>query len=138
MSIKVSLRGGQQLERKLKRLANQKAVANEALGDWAKDEAKMLRERRYPPERPRQIYIRTGQLGRKWKAEKIRAGAWAIVNAARQRLKFYAPWVVGDPKGKRQARIHRRRWWVAREEIEAALPRLTKQYDRIARRIINR
>lgn len=72
----------------------------------------------YPPQRPKQRYKRTGRLGARWKSAGTPDGA-RIYNE-----QPYAGYVVGDASGKGQAWMHAGRWWLARDVVEAARPKL--------------
>lgn len=67
---------------------------------------------RYPPPRPRQRYIRTGQLRGKLAIIRVSPTRHAIVNTT-----SYARWVHGPP----QAWYHRNRWVHVDEAREAAV-----------------
>ena len=86
---------------------------------WAAQRmATQLQAKPYPPERPRQRYVRTGQLGRSWGARRSPGGATIFNNRP------YARYVVGDDKGKGQAWMHAGRWWLAADVIRDERPTL--------------
>lgn len=93
----------------------------------------------YPPERRGQRYIRTGKLGRGWRITRTQTG-WRLSNRARSKYgrKAYGAYVVGDAEGKRQAKVHVRRWRVMRRELDkrkrSAIQRINRQLAHYARR----
>ena len=72
-----------------------------------------------PAERPGQTYIRTGRLSRGWKIQRIGAIGYKILNQAAFRGRRYAKYVVGSATGEKQARIHRGRWPLFRNVVDA-------------------
>lgn len=103
-------------------------LTDPVMRNWTTAQASALQSRPYAPKLPNQKYKRTGELGRRWEASQVKSGTWAIINRAKQpRGKPYARYVVGDTKGQRQARIHRGRWWVAREVLEGETRTLTSR-----------
>ena len=95
-----------------------------AIGEFAKRTRARLRSTKYPPKRPNQRYKRTGRLGRSWKASRLKPAVWAIDNTASVKSRPYAMYVVGPRSGaigKRQAWMHKGRWWVAEEEVEKSV-----------------
>lgn len=116
----------------------QKAVANTLRGaaasmprqvanttyDWAQTHVmRHLSVKPYPAARPGQRYKRTGRLGRGWRSG-VRGRAVYIENVTP-----YAGYVVGDGKGKRQAWMHRGRWYVMRAEVERQRPQLNRMMN---------
>lgn len=96
------------------------------LADWLKKERLKLARTPYPPELPGQRYRRTGVFGASWRARVFRDGG-QLINIAR-----YASDVTGSPdapSGERQAKIHQGRWWIAKEEVEADLPKLVASLE---------
>lgn len=94
------------------------------LGIWADDERSMLEKEPYPPERSGQRYIRTGRLGHSWRNQRPRKMVRVITNrASTARSGFYGGYVVGQ----QQAYMHRNRWYIASELVEADLPKLIKR-----------
>jgi len=93
--------------------------------DWAQRHVvRHLVVKPYPPKRPGQKYKRTYRLQARWHAE---PQGNSVLIANRQP---YAGYVVGDGKGKRQARVHQGRWWLAADVIKAARPELKKAVNR--------
>ena len=94
------------------------------LGGWADDERNMLEKTPYPPERSGQRYIRTGRLGRSYRVQKPRRMVRVITNrASTARSGFYGGYVISQ----QQARVHRGRWYIMADLIEADLPKLYKK-----------
>lgn len=83
----------------------------------------------YPPMRPNQRYRRTWRLQARWKSEATDGGA-RIYNE-----QPYAGYVVGDEAGRNQAWMHAGRWWLARDVVAEAQPKLrdmlVREMDRI-------
>lgn len=87
--------------------------------DWAqRDVVRHLVVKPYPAARPGQRYKRTHRLQSGWAAEPTADGA-RIYNK-----QPYAGYVVGDADGKGQAWMHAGRWWLARDAVTAAKPKL--------------
>ena len=119
MTLSFEFRGINRIRNNLRTLAAlNRTILQPGLRAWAQAVRKKLKGKPYPPQRPGQTYIRTGNLASRWAAEPIGAGAVAIVNRA-----DYAGWVVGDE----QAGVHQGRWWQARPIIEEDIPNLTRQ-----------
>lgn len=98
------------------------------VGRWAKDTRSALKSEPYPPMRPNQKYVRTGQLANRWATKKRGPSRWAIVNnATGKRGQQYPTYVVGDATGGGQAWMHRGRWWKARVKIEDRMPMLKQE-----------
>ena len=89
----------------------------------AKTQAAMLRNKPYPPERPNQKYVRTGELGRRWRAQHQGRGRWAIIN---RRPK--AVWVI--KQGMQNRKYHLGRWWTMEDTLAKTMPQLTKNLSR--------
>ena len=70
--------------------------------------------KQYPPERPNQVYVRTGRFGRSWKYLALGNSAHMIRNNATFEGITYASFVVGNGNGGGQAKIHEGRWWLAK------------------------
>lgn len=78
----------------------------------------------YPSERPGQKYRRTGRLFRSWKIDKSE-DRYTIENTARgKRGRNYSHYVVGDAYGTGQAWMHRGRWVLFRNVVDAELQKL--------------
>src|SRR5205823_1294319 len=87
------------------------------------------RLRAYPPERPGQTYVRTGDLGRAWAVSIDARGTNLFQDRVSAELhnevtgpsgRSYAAWVQGDPKdgGPSQVPIHQGRWTTTREALD--------------------
>ena len=91
--------------------------------------------KRYPPRLPNQKYKRTKTFLYSVKVTKAQrtsgGGHWvrtaALETDAVQKGRRYSMYVTGDSKGRNQARIHQRRWKVARTEVRRAIRVMTKQ-----------
>lgn len=95
---------------------------NDVMRKWAEDARMFLKRTPYPPVPANSRYKRTGRLASSWKKEQVKPGVWALTNnATGPKGQFYARYVVGEesgPKNKRQAWMHKNRWWRADEVIE--------------------
>jgi len=91
------------------------SLSDSLVGELVEAEPERLRQEPYPPELPGQRYERTGVLAYSWEQSKVGTGEWEIINAATQRGREYAEYVVGEPED--QADIHRGRWWTGREKL---------------------
>lgn len=93
----------------------------------------------YPPERPNQLYVRTGNLGASWRVERTEDG-YTIRNDARRKGRRYARYVVGDAYGLGQAWMHAGRWPVFRNVVEAEIDKMPQEIaneiDLVARRVL--
>jgi len=74
----------------------------------------VARGKRYPPERPNQQYVRTGDLGRSWHIRTLSDGVLIYndaIDTRRRGAKFYANYVFGfDDDGTGQSIWHQGRW----------------------------
>ncbi len=73
----------------------------------------------YPPERPGQDYVRTFKLRRGWKIESAGPSGYKISNRARFRGRSYVKYVVGTAAGTMQAWMHKGRWPLFRNVVDA-------------------
>lgn len=141
--LKITLRGYNRVENKLRRLASQYPEAIDgAVGGWTKEQRKALKAYGYPPQRnapqpfksdrQRRFFFaaladgrisvphrRTGRLANSWRAEKEGEARWALVNSAR-----HAPLTIG--KGT-QAGYHKGHWWVAQDVVQEGAGELTRR-----------
>lgn len=88
-----------------------------------------LQRKPYPPERPRQTYVRTGKLGRGWNVRPTTGGATIFNN--RPGVIF----ATGDGQGGGQAWMHVGRWWraadIIRNERKTLGPMLVKRLNKM-------
>jgi len=103
---------------------------NEVMRRWAENTRMFLKRTAYPAKPANSRYTRTGRLASSWKKQEVKPAVWAITNDAKgPRGGFYARYVVGEKDGpgdKRQAWMHRNRWWNADEVIQSRhIPELT-------------
>jgi hypothetical protein len=89
-------------------------------------------EQAYPPERPNQTYVRTGNFFSHWEIKEITEGkksiGYMIENRARnKRGREYGRFVVGDAYGASQAWMHRGRWSLLRDVIDEQVKKLPPQ-----------
>jgi hypothetical protein len=90
-------------------------VMDEISYRWAQNVRAKLKSTPYPPKRPGQRYVRTGRLANSWRAERLGKGRALIANSA-----GYSGYVVG----KKQAWMHRGRWWLGRNVLMESAPEL--------------
>ena len=90
-------------------------VMDEISYRWAQNVRAKLKSTPYPPKRPGQRYVRTGRLANSWRAERKGKGRAGIINSA-----SYSGYVVG----KKQAWMHRGRWWLGRNVLMESAPEL--------------
>lgn len=94
----------------------------------------------YPPERPGQTYVRTGNLGFSWDVKRLDSG-YQITNDAKNKYgDYYAQYVVGNAYGLNQAWMHEGRWQLFRDVVEAEIANLPQaiadEIDMVARRTL--
>jgi len=131
--FRLEIKGVNRVGNKMRKLASfHPEITNPVGKQWAQNKSKQLRKKAYPAERPGQRYIRTGRLGKGWRAMNPKPGQWSILNTTK-----YASFVVGDTTGKGQAWMHRGRWWTARKEIEKSTPTLTQALAEALQELIN-
>jgi len=86
----------------------------------------------YPRKRPRQTYVRTGNLFSHWQIKELKEkgqNGYSIDNRARSpkgRRREYARFVVGSATGKGQAWMHRGRWQLLRDVVDEEVKKLPK------------
>ena len=121
----IKIEGFEQLQAKLAQMrALERVVINPTLKKWGQATRAKLKSTKYPPKLPAQKYVRTGQLANRWASKPLGNSAVMISNAARQKGRYYAEYVVGQD----QAGVHRGRWWIAYKEIkEKHIPGLLKE-----------
>jgi hypothetical protein len=124
MKVEFEMRGVNRVRNQLRALAS--AVPNitgPVVEKHTKDEAANLRNKPYPPMLPNQKYRRTGLLGRRFRAQRRGAGAWAVINRTE-----YALWVI--KKGYQNRKYHEGRWWTIDDEMARTMPELTRKLTR--------
>lgn len=124
-SVAAEVDGLNRLNKQLQVAADFDKRADSVMGDHVTDEAGKLRRKPPPPMLPGQRYIRTGRLGKEFKAEHMATLHWAVTNRVKS-LRYNKPYAVWVAKRGMQADIHRNRWWTADEELEDGLPKLGK------------
>lgn len=104
-------------------------IAGKVIWQWALDTRQVLKQTPYPPKRPNQRYVRTGRLANSWRVVKQGTAQYQITNSAQAKGRLYAGYVVGPPDGppgRRQAWMHKGRWWIAQDIVVQETPKLTK------------
>lgn len=100
--------GSQRVANGLRRIAADfPEVVEPVVKDHTKALRQKLRRQKYPPKPPASTYQRTGNLSRRFSAQRVRPGVWAIKNSAP-----YSGYVVDE---NRQAWMHQNRWWTVQE-----------------------
>lgn len=135
--MNVSLRGFREFDGKIARLngeltdAMKKATEKAVLYVHSKVPA-------YPPTRPRQSYIRTGDLGRSITTEvkSISGGFQGSIGTN----KVYAPWVISDRslsdgRGP-QAWMHKGRWWTLQGVVKDNVDGVIEIFKRAVRDLL--
>lgn len=84
----------------------------------------------YPPERPGQKYIRTGQMFYSWRIQPTERNGYSLENFATRKGVNYPRYVVGDAYGQGQAWMHRGRWELLRDVVEIELQDLPEEIRR--------
>ena len=104
-------------------------ILDKALYNWGRAIIKtnLSGTDKYPPELPNQQYQRTGNLGGGWKIRNPREGEVNLVN-----VMPYAGEVVGE----QQKDIHKNRWWIASEIVEAKSVTLQDTADRLMKHLV--
>ena len=89
-----------------------------------------LKSKPYPPKRPNQTYVRTGNLANRFGVSRQGDARYSINNSAP-----YGSYVVGNSQGRGQAWMHAGRWWKMRDVVQENVPRLTAAIKREIERI---
>jgi len=154
-TVGIEIKGYNRVNNKIRKIAsNLDKELDAAIGQWTKDTRKELKAQPYPPkfvgpypwvsEKQRRYvmaairrgeiqvpYRRTGTIANSWSAVRVRPSQWRLYNSAQ-----YADYVVGNRFGKRQARIHRGRWYLANDVISKRLPLLRRVVEAKINRLI--
>lgn len=134
--VSFEVQGATRLSKKFDRAAREyPQVVDNRMDKWGSSTASKIKKKRYPRKRPGQRYKRTFTLKRSWQHRRIKRLVHAIINDARQKGKTYPVWVVGDALGRRQAWMHKDRWWTGRGEVENELPALVSGLKTDVRKI---
>jgi hypothetical protein len=92
------------------------------------------RMQEYPPERPGQRYVRTGEFFYSWNIRQAESDRYVIEsNAQTPNGRRYSQYVVGDAYGLSQAWMHKGRWPLFRDVVEEEIDRLP---DEVADQVI--
>ena len=118
--IGVEIRGTNRVRNQLRIIASfHPDRTDPIIGKHAKAEQRTLRATPYPPKRPGQTYVRKrffGGIAGSFSARKVKTGVWDVRNS-----RLYATYVIG----KRQAWMHKGRWWIMADEMQKRMPNLT-------------
>ena len=100
----------------------------------ARDEARF-----YPPELPDQRYIRTGKRYDATKLVKVERAKYRIESTPRYRYgQTGNPYVIGDARGRGQARIHEGRWNLLADVMARAVERIVEKGREYFRNVLER
>ena len=125
IKTEVEFRGVNRVRNQLRALASAVPdVTDPVVEKHAKTMAAFLRRKQYPPRRPNQKYKRTGELGRRFRAQRRGRESWAVINRAKRKGQYYAVWVI--KKGMQNRQFHLGRWWTLEDEMQKSMPRLTR------------
>lgn len=110
------------------------AVVDRELGEAHETARRRFKGMYYPPQRPGQRYVRTGQYANRWAKSRVKMTAttsqWQLTNkSVGRRGQHYASYVGGDDEG-RQAWMHRGRWWVALYNYADQVQRVKARIER--------
>ncbi len=121
MSVKFEILGSNRVRNALRGLAAaHTADTDPIIEKHTKQQARRLRQKRYPPMLPNQKYRRTMELQKKFRAQRGGAARWRVINNRRG-----AQWVI--KKGMQNRRYHKGRWWTMEDELQKTMPELTKK-----------
>lgn len=119
--VRVNMKGFNRVRNQLRAAASfHTKETDPVIAKHAKKQARLLRQKRYPPKLPNQQYVRTFELGRRFRARKIKAGQWQVINKRRG-----AVWVIKE--GFQNIKFHAWRWWTMDEELRETMPELTRE-----------
>ena len=126
--VSVELRGTNRVANQLRAMASAHPDQTDPIiGKHAKWQAKQLRNKAYPPELPGQVYVRTHNLKRRFRARRVKKGVHIVMNR-----QSYAVWVI--KKGMQATKFfgkyppgHRGRWWTIDDQVQKNAPTLTKK-----------
>ena len=121
----------------------QKAVlaVNKLPDKIVKVEMQAAREeaRFYPPELPDQQYIRTGKRYAATKLVKVERAKYRIESTPRYRYgQTGNPYIIGDARGRGQARIHEGRWNLLADVMARAVERIVQKGREYFRAVLER
>lgn len=92
---------------------------------------------KYPPETPKQVYVRTGTYGRSFKIEPVGSG-YRLISDARQKGRRYTKYVGGLADGSGQAKVHAGRWVLIADAMRRAVERIVAKGDEYFRAVMER
>ncbi len=88
--------------------------------------------REYPPERPGQTYVRTGDLGQGWADAPVSSSSsgFGLTDTLSNEAVEYAPFVQRDPQfgDPHQAWMHRDRWSTDAQILEASAQEIGRDF----------
>ena len=97
-------------------------------------EAAMEAARTYPPELPKQKYVRTYTYFRSFRIKPAGRG-YTLTSRATQKGREYTKYVGADAKGLGQAKIHIGRWPIIKYEMSRAVERVRLRAEEALRKI---
>ncbi len=119
--VNFTIQGTNRVRNQLRTIAAlNRDLTDKVVGKHSKKESARLRAKAYPPKLPAQKYQRTGELGRRFRSQKVRAGVHRVMNRTQ-----HAVWVV--KKGMQNQKYHAGRWWTIEDTLQQNMPRLTRE-----------
>lgn len=132
--VYVSIEGIDQLLAKLEKMQELAKFLDEPASKWADGTfGKLHGMQNYGPEKPGQVYQRTGDLGASWATRRYGDSSYGFGAG-----EPYAADVVGDSFGRGQKDDFSGRWWLALERIEGELAGLIEEMSSYIQAEFNR
>ena len=127
MKLEFTVGGLEKVITVIKRYEDLPTLLDPEMRKWVEEthQGRLAGTGQYPAERAGQRYQRTGQLGAGFRYGAISKSHYQFVNEVP-----YVRWVVGDSDGNGQSWMHRGRWFVARERVEAEQPTLVEKLEK--------
>lgn len=121
MQISFEQKGIEELKIKLGKLEKVLDITDPVIRNHATIFAHYMRNKQYPSELPNQKYVRTGLLGKRFRAKHagLPRGSHGVENRVN-----YAAFVV--KRGMQNKQYHAWRWWTLEGQAEKSVPQLEK------------
>ncbi len=138
IEVNFTMQGSNRVRNQLRTIAAlHPELTDPVIEKHVKKESARMRKEPYPPKLPNQKYVRTGTLGRSFRAQHVKLGMWQIINrATNPRGRQYAAWVI--KKGFQNKQYHLGRWWTIEEKLQKNMPILTKKLSIMLERELDR
>lgn len=131
-TVNYEIRGTNRVKNQLRTLiAMYPSLVDPIIKRHAQSEKKELRNTEYPPQRPLQTYIRKkffGGIAGSFGVIQKKQGVYGVRNS-----RPYAGFVIG----KKQAWMHKGRWWIMQDEVQSRVHILTKNLTKFAEEKLN-